>query len=103
MSDPSELQYRIYEVPTSAIQHNGKRIRYYDFISSFEYPACNEALQRIVPQIDLDVINEIVDDISLASDLQKDFYKTMLKERKTLILDHSLKLLAEEKPVDYTK
>ena len=101
LSDPSELQYRIYEVPTSAIQHNGKRIKYYDFISSFEYHACNEALQRIVPRIDLDLINEIVDDISLASGLQKVFYKTMLKERKTLILDQSLKQLGKEKaPID---
>ena len=93
LSDPSELQYRIYEVPTSAIQHNGKRIKYYDFISSFEYPDCNDALKRIVPRIDLDAINKIIDDIALASDLQKEFFKTILKERKSLILDQSLDLL----------
>lgn len=103
LSDPSELQYRIYEVPTSAIQHRGKRIKYYDFISSFEYPACNEALKRIVPQIDLDVIHEIINDIPLASDLQRDFYKAMLSERKALILDRSLKLLEEKEPFDYTE
>lgn len=49
---------------------------------------CNEALKRIVPRIDLENINSIINDMPV-SDLQKQFYKVILKERKEKILDFS--------------
>lgn len=88
LSDPDELKYRIYEIPTSAIQYNGKRIKYYDFIFSSEFPGCVEALKRITPRIDLDVISDIIDDTPLVNDLQREFYKIMLLNRKARILEH---------------
>lgn len=47
----SELNFRIYEIPTSAIMINGKKIKYFDFISSLQNKDCNQALNRITPQI----------------------------------------------------
>lgn len=47
----SELNFRIYEIPTSAIMINGKKIKYFDFISSLQNEDCNQALNRITPQI----------------------------------------------------
>lgn len=87
LNDPDELKYRIFEVPTSAIQHNGKRIRYYDFISSGEFRECTEAVKRINSKISLDAIDNIIANTPLISDLQKRFYKTIIKERKAKILD----------------
>lgn len=47
----SELNFRIYEIPTSAIMIYGKKIKYFDFISSLQNKDCNQALNRITPQI----------------------------------------------------
>ena len=93
LTDKSELEFRLYEIPLSAIMVNNKKINYYDFISSLEYPECNNALKRILPVIDIKKIEEIIDNTVYLSELQKNFYKTMLKERKERILDFSLNLL----------
>ncbi len=92
LHNKQELQYRVYETPTSAITQDFKRINYFRFISSLENSDCNAALQRICPKINLQKIERIIDDVSCISNLQKQFYKTMLRERKEKILDYSLKL-----------
>lgn len=89
LSDKHELHYRVYEIPTSAILLNGKKIKYFDFISSLEYEACNNALLRIVPKIDLEIIKGIIEETPFISELQKEFYMTMLTKRKELILDYA--------------
>lgn len=93
LSDEQERNYRIFEIPTSAIMFDAKKIKYFDFISSLNNEDCNRALERIVPRIDLDKINKIIDQMPFIDDLQKQFYMTMLKERKVKILDYSLLLL----------
>lgn len=89
LSDKNELHYRVYEIPTSAILLNGKKIKYFDFISSLEYEECNQALLRIVPKIDLEKIKRIVEETPFISELQKEFYITMLSKRKEMILDYA--------------
>ena len=93
LSDHSHLEKRIYDIPVSAIQMNGKKIRYFDYISSLQNEECNEALRRIHPKINLSRINEIIDNTPFLSDLQRKFYLTMLTERKIRILDYSLNAL----------
>ena len=93
LSDRSHLEKRIYDIPLSAIQIDGKKIRYFDFISSLCNEDCNAALRRICPRISLDRINEIIENTPFLSELQKRFYLTMLTERKTCILDYSLNAL----------
>lgn len=93
LMDQNEMNNRIYVRPTSAISMNGKRINYFDFISSGQYNGCTEALKRIIPKIDLDVINQLIDNIECITQLQKTFYKTMLEQRKIKILDKSLEIL----------
>lgn len=93
LSNPEQLNKRIYDIPLSAIHLNGKKIRYFDFISSLQYTECNEALRRIVPCIDMEVIEALVEDTPYLNELQKQFYKTMLRERKKHILDYSLTAL----------
>ena len=93
LSNKAELNYRIYENPTSAIQIDGKRIKYYNYLVSLQNEDCNAALRRIVPKVDLYEICSMIDDISCLSDLQKLFYKTMISERKEKILDHAYELL----------
>lgn len=93
LNDPAERDLRVFQIPLSGIKIEGRRINYFSFISSLENPDCNVALKRIVPRIDMRKINALIDETPFISDLQKDFYKTMLAERKEKILDKSLQLL----------
>lgn len=93
LEDPSEMNFRIFEIPVSGIRLDGQKIRYFDFISSLKNEDCNRALKRIVPRIDINKIAELVNTTPYISDLQKRFYFTMLAERKEKILDKSLQLL----------
>lgn len=100
LSDPGERNHRIYNIPLSAIMQDGKKIKYFDYISSLQNEDCNRALKRIVPRIDMEKIKEIIDHTPFISDLQKKFYLTMLTERKTHILDFALTaLMKKELPV----
>lgn len=103
LSDKGELNCRIYENPTSALQIGGKRIKYYNYIVSLENKDCNEALKRILPRIDLHAMCEMIEDIPCITALQKRFYTTMLCERKEKILDHAYALLIEKERADGTK
>jgi len=93
LSDPGERNHRIYNIPLSAIMQDGKKIKYFDYISSLQNEDCNRALKRIVPRIDMEKIKEIINHTPFISDLQKKFYLTMLTERKTHILDFALTAL----------
>ena len=81
-----ELAFRIKEIPYSAIKQNSKSIRYYEFIHSLKNDACNQALLRVFPMIDMQKIFKIVNETELLTDLQKTFYKTMLVKRYEMIL-----------------
>ena len=97
LSDPGERNHRIYNIPLSAIMQEGKKIKYFDYISSLQNEDCNRALKRIVPRIDMEKIKDIIDYTPFISDLQKEFYLMMLTERKEHILDFSLTALKEKK------
>ena len=93
LDDPAEREVRIFERPLSGIKINGQKIQYFKFISSLENKDCNAALKRIIPRIDMNKIYQIIEDTPFISNLQKDFYKTMLNERKERILDYSYQML----------
>ena len=87
MSSKSEMNARVYDMPTSAILIDGKRANYYKLITFKEYKDCTEAVRRITPRIDLEKINALIDEVEQLSNLQKEFLKKTLKMRKELILD----------------
>ncbi|MBN2950476.1 MAG: HipA domain-containing protein [Holdemanella sp.] len=95
LHNKNEMSYRIYEIPTSALKLNGKRIKYFDFISSGKYPECTKALARMYPKINLDKINQIIDNTEYITDEEKEFYKTMIRMRKERILDFSYEKLVQ--------
>lgn len=93
ISSKVEMNARVYDVPTSSILINGKRANYYKVITSLEYKDCNAAIKRIVPRINLEKINDLIDKTEELSQLQKDFLKKILKLRKEIILDTAFKKL----------
>ena len=96
LEDEGERNHRIYNIPTSAIMKDGKKIRYFDFISSLKNEDCNRALIRILPKIDMERIRVIIRETPFMSELQKQFYETMLSERKARILDFSHRTLMNQ-------
>ena len=93
LASQEEIDKRIYQFPTSHIKVKNKKSSYFEVISSLQFEACNEALRRIVPRIDLEHINRIVDEIEEISELRKQFYKTMLQQRYEKILMYSYRKL----------
>ena len=69
------MNARIYQFPTSAIKLDGRKINYYDFLMSAEEPQCNAAIQRMVPQINVEQIEGFIDEVPYITELQKTFYK----------------------------
>lgn len=96
LNDKNELNHRIFDMPLSAIIYNGKKINYFKFLSEGKFSDCNKALKRISSRIDMKKICDIADSAPYISDLQKEFYKTMLTARKEHILDFSLNKLKEK-------
>lgn len=97
LTNEYERNLRIYEIPTSSIKVNDKKIKYFDFISSLNNEDCNRALERILPKIDMDKISVMINEIPCLTTLQKAFYCTMLSERKEKILDYSYRMLLKQK------
>ena len=95
LKNSDELKFRVFEIPTSAIMLDGKKIRYFDFISSMQNEDCNKAVRRIIPKIDMESIKEIIQETPYLSELQKNFYFTILIEKKQRILDFTFKLLEQ--------
>lgn len=95
LNDEDELNQRIYVFPTSAVLEGGRKIRYFEYISSHKNEDCSKALERITSRIDMHKIYELVENTPGISELQKDFYKVMLSERKEKILDYSCKSMKD--------
>ena len=90
LNNKNEFNHRIFDIPMSAITYNGKKINYFNFLSEGKFEDCNTALKRILSRIDMKKIYEIIDDTPTVTDIQNEFYKTMLTARKERILDFAM-------------
>ena len=91
-----EIRKRIRVFPNAALLVNGMKVGYYEMISSGIDRNCTDALMSIVPRIDMEKAREIIDNTPLISDTRKQFYYTMLKRRKEMILDRAYKIVREK-------
>ncbi len=85
-----EINKRIFVYPTSAVEEDGKKIPYFDFISSLKNQDCNAALKRIYGRIDMERISRLIEETPFLEPVQGEFYRVMLQERKEKILDYSM-------------
>lgn len=90
LNNQEEIDRRIYQFPTSHIKLNGRKSSYYEVINSLQFEECNKALKKIVPKIDFDKIDKLIDSIESISDIRKKFYKTMYRYRYEKILKLAL-------------
>jgi hypothetical protein len=92
-----QINLRVYKFPTSQIKPNNSKSSYFDIISSLQFDEVNEALKRIFPRIDLEKIYKLIDEINIISDIHKEFYKVMIKNRYEKIIKYSYqKLVGDE-------
>ena len=86
------ISYNIY----SCLKMENKKIHYFEFIKSMKCIECNEALVRVFPRIDLDVIIHFIQNIEGMSEVRKKFYIDVLRLRyqvlKTVYKDLKKKL-----------
>lgn len=93
LNSEDEINKRVYTFPASSIEENGKKISYFDFISSLKNPDCTEALKRIFARIDMEKIKALIEETPTLLPVQKEFYMVMISERKAKVLDYSMEQL----------
>lgn len=86
INNEDEINARVYVFPTSALKENGKKINYFEYINNLNNEDCNNAVLRIVPLIDLNKINNIIEQTPEITEIRKEFYKKIIKERYEKIL-----------------
>ena len=86
MESAEETNQRIYKYPTSQVQLNGQKSSYYEVINSLAFPECNKALERIYKRYSQEKINLLIDETPFLSDIQRSFYKYIIKNRFEKIL-----------------
>lgn len=96
LNNQIEVDKRIYVFPNSALKIEGRKINYFDFISSGVNQDCTDAFLRIYYNVDMNEIHGIIENTPYISETQKEFYTVMLDQRKEKILDKSYELLVEK-------
>ena len=93
INDERLLKDSIYNNSICAFDKEGKKINPLKFIEKLENSDLNAAVLRIVPQIDINKIYELIDSIpteykgiKVMSNIQKDFYKKTIEYRLNNVL-----------------
>lgn len=89
INSEEETNKRIYTFPTSQILLNEKKSSYYKVISSLQYDECNKALVYVYNKFDLENINKIINGTLFISEIQKNFYKHIIRQRYKIIIKES--------------
>lgn len=98
LTDNEELKKEAYNGRLCFHSINGKKINPYHYIMKMENNDCNMAVERIVPKIDLDKINDIIEDVhsvGIISDTAARFYRTIMYERYTKVLEPTYNKIKE--------
>ena len=100
LNDKKEIEDRIYSRPTSAIKHNDVRLNYFNYLSNTNDKDCINSLKDIYKKIDMKSINKIIDETPFITNLNKDFLKFMVKQRKEKIIDHAVNSLLKKEKIN---
>lgn len=86
MSDDAKMRELSIQRPCIFERKPDKRINAYAYIGKCQNGQCNEAVRRIVPNVDLNAIKEIIYDIpdSLLHNIYKEFYCSIMEMRHDL-------------------
>lgn len=86
LSDPNEMNARIFTFPASMIKIGGKKINYYDYLHSSQLPveliAIKDKLAAAMLSLDF---SALVSETPYLTNLQRDFYTAYLNERRRVL------------------
>lgn len=86
LSNKQEMNYRIFDVPTSAILIDGKRANYNKLLSSHEYSELDEAIKKVVSKINMSSIFDLIESVECISDNHKTFLKEIIDQRYSKLI-----------------
>lgn len=89
ISSKTEIEQRIKVFPTSAIKLNDKKICYQEFLEETDNKDCIKSLIKISERIDYSKIENIINSCPITN-IRKEFYLTMIKQRQKQILQNAL-------------
>ena len=69
----------------SCLKENGKKISYFSYIKQMKNEECNEAIKRIFKNININEIEKFISNIENMTEIRKDFYKQIVKQRYEII------------------
>ena len=69
----------------SCLKENGKKINYMTYIKQMKNEECNNAIKRLLASINMYEIKKFIDSIECMSDIRKNFYKNIIKQRYDII------------------
>lgn len=101
MKDPKEIENRIYVFPNSALKKQDRKINYFSFLSTTKNKDCIEALRCVQQHYNEEKIKNILAKAPI-SNVKKEFYLLIIKERKNKIIDKALELQIERKKAEKT-
>ena len=80
-SDIKNLALNCYSV----LKIDDKKINYMNYIESITDDNVNDALVRVLPNIDIDSINDFIDNIDCMSKIRREFYKKLITFRYNIL------------------
>lgn len=92
LSSKEEIEKRIYVFPQSAFldKQTKQKIKYHEFYSKTTDPQAKASLIKIADTVNFDTIDSIIDQTPYLSDIQKEFYTTMLRVRYTNLIEPNI-------------
>lgn len=83
LSDRKYLEAEAFSARRCVFEIKGKKLNPYHLIERMEYEGCNDAIRSITPKIDkaLPKIQKMIFEIPVLTDIQKEFYLTVIGER----------------------
>ncbi|MDE7274630.1 MAG: hypothetical protein K2N95_16525 [Lachnospiraceae bacterium] len=83
MADINKMEAETYKARRCIFELHGKRVNPYHIIENMEYSECSDAIQRLTPKIGscMGEICEMIEEISVLSEIQKQFFILMITHR----------------------
>lgn len=89
--DESKVNERVYIFPNSALKFNGKKINYYEFLSTTDNEDCLKSLKKFSERFELKIIKDVLNSTPILSSVHKEFITKILKSRNDKLITYALK------------
>ena len=88
MNDTDKMEAEAYKARRCIFELHGKRVNPYHIMESMEYQECSEAIRILTPKIgsSMNKIQEMIKEIPVISEIQKQFFTSIIEYRYENVL-----------------